>query len=272
MNIKLIAMDIDGTLLDDNGRIPEENSIAIKRAYERGVHVVLSSGRMTARVLPFAEKLGIDSPVISYNGAMARLAKKDGFGVIYHNPLPADIADELIEYSEKQNRHLNYYLDDVLYAKDSPDSNIYAEMYSNQTGSVFHFVPTLRKFNGKYPTKLIIIVTPDLREKLHDEFSETMSGRCALMKTNPEYLEFLNLTANKGSALEKLADTLGLPIEQTLAIGDGENDIPLLKSAGVSVAVKNAKEKLKEVADYFTERTNNESAVAEVINRFLESG
>jgi len=115
--IKLIAVDLDGTLLDKDGKIPEKNRYYLKKFYENGGIVVLSSGRMTDSVSPFSDKLGIDCPLIVYNGAMVRLRKKEGREIIFHKPVPVRYSDYTIDYCLKNRFHLNFYLNDKLFAQ-----------------------------------------------------------------------------------------------------------------------------------------------------------
>jgi len=115
--IKLIAVDLDGTLLDKDGKIPEKNRYYLKKFSERGGITVLSSGRMTDRVAPFSKKLGIDCPLIVYNGAMVRSRKREGRKIIFHRPIPFRYSDYIIDYCLEKKFHLNFYLDDKLVFK-----------------------------------------------------------------------------------------------------------------------------------------------------------
>ncbi|MBI3991515.1 MAG: HAD hydrolase family protein, partial [Candidatus Omnitrophica bacterium] len=108
--IKMIALDLDGTLFDDSGKIPEKNAEILREASKKGIHIVLSSGRMTDCVSPAADELGIDCPLIVYNGAMVRGRKSEDRKIIFHKPLEPEYGDLLVDYTSKNNFHLNYYL------------------------------------------------------------------------------------------------------------------------------------------------------------------
>jgi hydroxymethylpyrimidine pyrophosphatase-like HAD family hydrolase len=153
---KLIALDLDGTLLNDRGDVSQADAEALRAFSEAGGVVVLASGRMTDNIRPFYDSIGLDGPTISYNGALARESAAEGATVILETPLPAPYADELIRYAEREHFHLNYYLDEELYGREAPTLRRFADLYSAQTGAIFHFVPDLRRFQGCEPTKLII--------------------------------------------------------------------------------------------------------------------
>lgn len=272
-NIKLIALDLDGTLLADSGEISEENVKILKGFARKDVIVALSSGRMTDCVLPIADVLGVDCPVITCNGAMVRARGSEDRKIIYHNPLLPEHGDRIIDYCVENRFQLNYYLDDVVYAQRDSSLEKYALIYSQQTGAKFHFLDDIRKLKRNAPTKMILItdVSNDdrfrTRDFQYDHFARMFRGDVNLLKTNPEYLEFLNKDVDKGIGLKRLSEFYGIEREKIIAFGDGENDIEMLRFAGTGVALSNAKESVKEAADHVSEYDNNEAGVA----RFLKT-
>jgi Cof subfamily protein (haloacid dehalogenase superfamily) len=277
MSYRIIALDLDGTLLNNANQIPAENARAILAAKARGVTIVCASGRMTDSTRRIPRRLGLDEPVISYNGAMARDSIRNGDTQLFHMPLAAEHAAAVVEYTRANNFHLNYYLDGCLYSRDDATLRRFAELYRVRTGSVHHFVPDLSAFTGKQPTKLILITDPSdparpdprHRDEQRDYWLKCCPTEPVLVCTDPEYLEFMHPLANKGSALAKVAEHLGVAREEVIAVGDGHNDTAMIEWAGLGVAVANAHAEVKAAADYVCERTNNESAVAEVINKFV---
>ena len=261
--IKLVALDLDGTLFDSKGNISAENRQALKKASEKGIVIALSSGRMTDCVSPAAKALGIDCPIIAYNGAMVRDSELKGRNVLFHKPLQAGYADSIIDYSLEKQFHLNFYLDDALYAQDDRSLRKYAEIYAAQTGAVFNYVPDIRKFKGKDPTKLILITDASVpgkndfrsRNGQYDHFNPILGDKVTLTKTNPEYLEFMDIGADKGVGLKELAARYRIDISETIAFGDGDNDAPMLAAAGIGVAMANAGEKSRKAAPLLRRRT-----------------
>ena len=274
--IKLIAVDLDGTLLDKDGKIPEKNRYYLKKFSERGGIVVLSSGRMTDSVAPFSKKLGIDCPLIIYNGAMVRLRKKEGREIIFHKPVPVRYSDYIIDYCLKNRFHLNFYLDDKLFAQKDQFLKKYALIYSKQTGSKYIFLDNLAVMKGKKPTKLLLVTdskNKDIirtRDYQYNVFKRKFGDKIKLVKTNPEYLEFMNKNVDKGVGLKKIADFYGVKKEEIISFGDGENDIEMLLYSGISVVPSNAKEKVKKVAKIVSDYSNNQSFIGKFLKEFLK--
>lgn len=274
--IKLISIDLDGTLLDDKGKIPEENKEVLKKFSEKGGIVVLASGRMTDCVSLYSEILGIDTPLIVYNGAMVRLRKKEGRKVIYHNPVPLKYSNFLIDYCIKNRFLLNFYYNDLLYAQKDEQLKIYAEIYSNQTGAKYNFIEDIYCLKGKRPTKLIIITdvkNPEIfrtRDFQYEYFKKLWGNKITLMKTNPEYLEFMNKGVNKGVALKKIADYYKIKKDEILSFGDGENDIDMFKYSGISVVPSNASEEVKKFSTIISEYSNNEAYIGKFLKGFVK--
>ncbi len=273
----MIALDLDGTLLDDEGRISSADAAALKGFSEAGGIVVLASGRMTDNIRPFYDVMGLDGPTIAYNGALARESRAAGGGTILETPLPARYADEMIDYTRREHFHLNYYLDEKLYGRDDPELRRFAELYSRQTGAVYHFLPDLERFRGREPTKLIVVTDPTVpgepnphhRDELYEVWRERWGPEVTVMRTNPEYLEFYHGEAGKGRALMGLCHHCGIDRNLTLAFGDNFNDVSMLEAAGCGVAVANSNEDAAAAADWVSPLTNNESAVADAIERLV---
>lgn len=273
--IKLIAVDLDGTLLDKDGKIPEENRCYLKKFSENGGIVVLSSGRMTDSVSTFADKLGIDCPLIVYNGAVVRLRKKEGRKTIFHREVPVSYSNYVIDYCLRNKFHLNFYLDDKLFTQRDPLLKKYSSLYSKQTGSKCIFLVNLAEMKGKKPTKLILITdskNKDItrtRDYQYNVFKRKFKDKIKLVKTNPEYLEFINRNVDKGVGLKKIADYYGVKREEIVSFGDGENDIEMLLYSGISVVPSNAKEKVKKVAKIVSNYSNNQAFIGKFLKEFL---
>jgi len=273
--IKLLAIDLDGTLLNNNGEIDKEDKIALKKFYERGGIIVLASGRMTDCVSLYSKILEIDTPLIVYNGAMVRLRKKEKRKIIYHNPVPLKYSKFIINYCSKNKFFLNFYHNDILYAVNDPLLKKYADIYSNQTGAKYIFVENLKSFENYKPTKLILITDTEnkeikrTRDYQYKYFKKLFGKNLNIVKTNPEYLEFMNKYVNKGNALKALAQYYGIKRDEIIAFGDGENDLEMILYAGISVVPKNAKEKIKKYAKIVSDYSNDDAYIAKYLNGFL---
>ncbi len=246
--IQLVAIDLDGTLLDENHHIPPENARAVHDLLAAGIEVCLASGRMHEATTRYASEIGLKSATISYNGAMVRNA--DERTPLLHTVLCAEAARDIVEFCINNCHHLNFYADDVVYVAQRGD---WAELYVSQTGSPMKEIGSLDGLIGRTPTKLLLIDHPETTDTLLKQFQARYDGSLYITKTNPEYLEFMNIDANKGSALAFLAEQRGLAAEQVAAIGDAGNDIPMLKWAGNSFAMPHAVPRVKEAAKQIAE-------------------
>ena len=267
-SVRLIALDLDGTLLDDRKEIHPENLRALREARDRGVLVAISSGRMIPRIEPVQDKLGLDCILVAYNGGKVVGTRAESREVLHHQPLPSSVADEFVEFSQTEDYLLNFYYEDRLYADDSPRRRPFMEIYSGRTGAEYH-LGDLEKHRGKDPTKLILLADPPERDRLFDRFTEQMGERAAITKSDPEYLEIMAPGVSKAAGLAGIARKYGFAMDEVLAVGDADNDLDMLEASGIGVAVANARETTKRVADFVTERSNNDGAVAEAVDRFV---
>jgi len=266
--IRLIALDVDGTLLDDRKELPPANRETLREAASRGVRVAIASGRMTPTIEPIERMLEIDCAIIAYNGGKVVSTRAEGRRCLQHLPLPAEFAEMLIRFSQERDYLLNFYLDDALYADDSPRRAEFMAIYSGRTGARYRLTDH-RRFVGVAPTKVILLAEPSERDRLFDEFTAKYGQQVNITKSDPEYLEFMARGVDKGTALPVLAAHYGLRPEEVMAVGDADNDLLLLTEAGLGVAVANARDRVKAVAHRVTRRTNNEGAVAEAVERWV---
>jgi Cof subfamily protein (haloacid dehalogenase superfamily) len=267
--IRLLALDVDGTLLSDEKLLSPENREAIQAAFRRGVHVAIASGRMTPRIEPIEDLLGLDCHILAYNGAKVVGQRAEGRPTIVHTPVEASVAEELIHYSRDHGLLLNLYLDDRLHAERGPTRDALRELYATRTGAEYALVDDLRSFIGCRPTKMILLAEESERDRLHDEFRARLAGRAFVTKSEPEYMEVMSCGIDKGAALLFLARHLGLGAESVMAMGDATNDTEMLAAAGLGVAMANAPAGVKAAARSVTSRSNNDSGVAEAVSRWI---
>lgn len=266
--VRLIALDLDGTLLDDRKEVHPDNLRALRAAKDRGVLVAISSGRMIPRIEPVQDRLGLDCILVAYNGGKVVGTRAENREVLHHQPLSGSVAAEFIEFSKAHDYLLNFYFDDELYAEDSPTRRRFMDIYSGRTGAEYR-LGDLRDHHGKDPTKLILLADPPERDRLFDRFVAEMGERAAITKSDPEYLEIMAPGVSKAAGLEGIAKKYGFEMSEVLAVGDADNDLDMLEASGIGVAVANARDTAKSAADYVTERTNNDGAVAEAVDRFV---
>jgi Cof subfamily protein (haloacid dehalogenase superfamily) len=230
------------------------------------MRVIVVTGRMYRSVRPYLEQAGIDDPVVCYQGAVVADPHTGEF--LRHEPIPLELARETIRALQEDGFHVNCYVDDELYVADvTPE----AERYAGFQSIPVHPVGDLVEWLSEPPTKLVAIDDPEVLDGLSARMKERFAGRLYIAKSLPYFLEFASPDVTKGAGLAFLAEHLGFTPERTLAFGDGENDIELLRWAGFGVAVANAHPSVLAVADWVCASAEVEG-VAEVIEAFIDSG
>ncbi len=267
--IRFVALDLDGTLLDDRKHLPADNREALQEVERRGLFISIASGRMISTIETIEAQLGIDSIIIAYNGAKVLGQSREGRPLLVHKPVPAEIAEFFIRFSQEHGYLLNLYYEDRLYAEDGLLRRPFMEIYSTRTGAEYNLVSSLEKeFAGVCPTKLILLTHRSERDRLHDELGAKLSGQAFITKSEPEYLEIMAAGVDKGSVFPLIANHYGVLTDEMMAVGDAENDIGMLRAAGLGVALANSPSEVKAAADVVTERTNNDGGAAEAIRRW----
>ena len=245
LRYKLVAIDLDETLLGPDHLISARNAEAIGKVRALGVKVCIASGRMHESTLAFANALELETPIISYNGAMVKDFRTGE--VWLHTPLAAEPAQVVMDFCEQNNLQLNCYTHDRLYSKEETD---WLKLYLDRTGSPWEIRPDFPEFlRGVSPTKLLIVNTPEYTDSLVPYFKEIFGDTVYVVKTTDEYLEFLSPAASKARALAFVAERYSIAQSETVAFGDSYNDIPMVEWAGLGVAVGNAKPAVIAVAD-----------------------
>ena len=262
-NPQLIALDLDGTLLNSDHSISFRNNQILSQVSKQGIYVVLVSGRMHRSILPISEQIGLENPIISYNGGMVKHATT---GKLYeHTPVPAKFARKIIDFVNQENLHLNFCLDDELYVRAK---NKWSDLYEFRTGVSATAIENLLFLDGQEPTKVQIIDEPEKVDQLFPTMEATFGRHLYVTKTQAEYIEFMNLQATKGRALEALAAQLKIPISNTVAFGDGYNDRSMMKTVGFSIAMANAVDEIKAIADYVT-TSNDDDGIGAVVEEMF---
>ncbi len=260
---RLIAVDLDDTLLDDDLHVSPRTRQALAKAVELGSLVTIATGRMYRSALPLALDLGIEVPIITYQGALVKSARSGE--VLMDRPVPLDLAGKVLTEGYRAGVHMNLYLNDTLYVDDiTPEGTGYAEL----AGVKMHPVGNLVEFMKNDPNKILYIAAPDLLDRLKDELQKKFGKSMFITKSKQNYLEFMHPHATKGQALQALAGRFGIRQQEVMAFGDSYNDLDMLEFAGMGIAMGNAPEDVKRKADLVT-GTNNGEGVAEVIERFV---
>jgi Cof subfamily protein (haloacid dehalogenase superfamily) len=252
----VVATDLDHTLTWQEGALRPRTLRALAGARASGLRVIVVTGRMVQSLRRVLEPAGPGDPVVCYQGAV--VADAD-WRWLRHVPIELDLAREALEAVGEEGYEPNLYLDDELYvARVTPE----AEAYASFQGLAIHAVGDLRGWVEAAPTKLVCVGDPEALDDLGVRLRERFAGRLYITKSLPYFLELAADGVTKGSGLAFLADRLGFTPERTIAFGDGENDVELLEWAGYGVAVENAHERVKAVADWVCPSAADEGVAA----------
>lgn len=264
---RLVAIDLDGTLLDGHKRLTPRTIAAVRAVADAGVVCVIASGRMYRHsIKPYLVELGLSAPVIAYNGAVIVDGGTDQ--ILFERPVEPALAEPVLDWCAAEDRHLQCYFDDVLYCRRP---NRWSELYLARTGAEVVFREDLFEWvRGRASTKLLTIDEPPVIEALLPRWRERLDGQLYVTISEPEYLEFMDPGATKGWALRRICELLDIPPEETAAFGDSTNDLPLLEAAGHAVAMAGARPALLAAADTIAP-PHEEDGVAQVLERWLKA-
>ena len=265
---KLLALDVDGTLVTDDLIITVAVKQALAAVAARGVVVTLATGRMFRSARQFSDELELDVPLICYQGAMVRQSKTGQ--TIYHEPIPLDLARQFLTLTQAKGYHVNAYVDDHLYVASLTEEARYYSSLARVPAEVVGDLLTFLDRPERAPTKLVVIVDEDRTLGVVHELEGEFGDKLYVTRSHARFAEVVNPVCNKGAALAALARSLDIPREAVMAVGDNLNDLPMLEWAGLSVAVANAAPVVKEKAGYVTQAVVG-AGVVEAVNRFILS-
>ena len=265
--VRLLAVDLDDTLLRSDLTISYRTKNAIKKAEDAGVKVVLASGRVPAAMESFAKTLGMHRRLgylICNNGT---IIQETLAGNIAHEirmePSAALAAFDLLD---AEDFAVQIYEGDVMYVSRH---NEYTEYDKKLTGLRQVVVENFRAMVGGGCHKLLVPGDPVLLVPLQNLLRSYLESTVTLFTSKPYFLEILPARTDKGTALAKVAELLGIKREEVLAVGDSMNDEAMIRWAGTGVAMVNGHDEIKAMADFVTERTNDDDGVAEVIEKYI---
>lgn len=267
MKYKLVCIDIDGTLLDDEKRIPEQVKKSIRNASDQGVKIALASGRMPAGIELIEKELGVECIKICNAGTYI-LMRGQCIGEEY---LSNSTMMEVYRSFAKRNNVPLWIFQDRKYYVTCIDKYVEREMtiipYQPEVVDARQLAARWDK-KHKGPSKLLVAADPEKLETIYREMQAHVWSDIDMARSDDIFLEIFPKGINKGTALEAVCNKLNIHPEETIAIGDQELDIPMIEAAGVGVAMGNAIEALKQKADFVT-RTNNEAGIVYALEQYL---
>ena len=266
--IKIVTIDLDGTLLDKDKNITFKNKAAIAKCHDLGVKIVVATGRPLNGVTPILKELGLTTTsdyVIIYNGS--KIVNVGTNEIISSSTIKGSMVKEIYEESKRLGLDIHAFRknEELITPKHNP--------YTDVEYKINHIEDHIFDFNKIDDNddfiKCMIVASEDNITWAMREVDKRFSTENSMVRSSKIFLEFLHRGVEKGSALKSLASYLNVKMDETMAIGDAGNDITMIKAAGIGVAMKNAFPEVLEIADYITENDNNNSGVAEALNKFI---
>ncbi|MDY0236490.1 MAG: Cof-type HAD-IIB family hydrolase [Gudongella sp.] len=271
MDIKLIAIDMDGTLLNSENEITNNTRQILKEAKEKGVNIVLTTGRVMKSAFYYSKNLGLESYVVACNGGIIMDKQSN---VLFKKPIPKDEIIKIMEIGKELSVYFHFYNEDTFftnqYVKEVYEyylssqgkftgQNIGVELYKNESEIIDRNDLNIYKF-------LFIDQDDKKLRELRNRLSEITD--ISLSSSLENNVEVMTKGVSKGIAIELLCDKLGITKENVMAIGDNENDLSMIDFAGIGVAMGNGSQRLKDSAD-FVAPSNEEDGVAYSIQKFI---
>ena len=267
---RIFFTDLDGTLLDDKKRITDEVRLAIHKALSQGHPIVLASGRTLFSTRRLAEELDMMHPgcyLISFNGCRIYDIGKDT--VLYASNISSDLVRFCFDEAEKYDIHIQAYHNEyVITEHDRSQIVPYCKVQRLPIMIVSRVENTAPEGS---PKMLVIEDDPEKMQAFREHMSPLLKGKVDLFLSQKNYMEMVPCGVNKGTAVRFLCSHLNIPISSSVAAGDMENDLTMIKAAGIGAVMCNGSDAVKKYADYITERDNNHSGAAEIIERFILS-
>ena len=251
MTVKLIASDMDDTLLNSNTKLSERNAAAIHKAIDEGIVFLIATGRMYVSVKPYADALGLDVPLVTYNGALVKGSKS---GKVYY----------LLAYCKEKGYYIQSYQGDELWVKEE---TVFSAEYEKISGIKAKPVGGKLYRPDVAPYKLLAMTKPEEFQEVWQDIQQKFAGKVTVTSSRDNFLELMEPGVNKWEAVKAVAESYGIRPEEIMCIGDSNNDLCMIENAGIGVAVANAKPAVQAAAKVVTS-SNDEDGVAEVIERF----
>jgi Cof subfamily protein (haloacid dehalogenase superfamily) len=268
--IRLIATDLDDTLLDASAALTARTRRALEAAMALGCGITLSSGRMLEAMLPFATGIGVNAPMLLYNGAMIYDHRADE--TLFAPRIPFETALGIVKLAEDLGCYIQLYPGKGYYCSQIRDcTRAYARQINVQANPVHMPMAHWLAQNPSDMQKMLIIDTPEGADRMQAVLREAFPHGACFLKSKPHYLEIAPEGVDKGRSLGFLANRLGLQPDEVMAFGDGQNDVPMLEYAGAGYAMANACPQALACTPLVAP-PNTEDGVAQVIEGYLKEG
>mgnify|MGYP003591273747 CR=1 FL=1 len=259
--MEAIVLDLDGTLLTSKENISKKTKDILYKFMEKGVKIIIATGRTYTSLKPYKDMLGLETPVVCFNGAKLVDRKEE---IIFELPIEEELAKKCIEIAKDMEIHINFYQNEVWYVEEPTKE---AQFYKNSSGLDYE-IKKIKDFDNYEMTKLLFISENERLLELNRKLEEAVGKSVNKAFSKKYYLELMNKEVNKGETLLKLFDIEGINKENVVAFGDGWNDLEMLQMVGEGVAMGNADEELKKIVGRSCD-TNDNDGIAKYLEKYL---
>ncbi|MDN3016507.1 Cof-type HAD-IIB family hydrolase [Paenibacillus sp. BSR1-1] len=266
MSYKMIVLDLDDTLLQDDHTISSRTKQALMDAQVSGIKVVLASGRPTSAMIHIAEELRLKdygSFILSFNGA--KIINCQTGEELFNSTLSPKMVHHLYDVSRNENVWIHTYVGDYIVTEAG---NQYTDVEAAITGLEIFEVDSFIESVNEPVVKVLMLEDPEKLALVEKKLQKQFTGELSVMRSKPFFLEFTEEGVTKGTSLNHLIGKVGISREEVIAIGDSYNDLAMIEFAGLGVAMGNAPDDIKDKADYVTD-TNMNDGVAKVVEKFV---
>lgn len=267
MNHKILVLDIDGTLTNSDKVISPETKKGLMMMQEQGHIIILASGRPSPGMMKYAKELELEKYggyLLSFNGA--RIINCRTGEIIYQQTIPRFILPKIYHFAKENGCGLITYCGDYVVSGTGIDE--YIELEARINGMPVREVDDFLHFIDFDVNKCLMTASPEKAEKLTAILQKKFEGILSIYRSEPFFIEIMPKNIDKAFSLNRMLETIGLKKEDVICCGDGYNDVTMVKYAGIGVAMANAREEVKAVADYIT-KSNDEDGLVEVIDKFI---
>lgn len=267
---KWCVCDMDGTLLNSQGAISDENEAALKKLQNKGMEVIIASGRTDLMVKSFVKQLGLTGSVISSNGGLIRNVKTGE--VLYSKLIEKSVVREILTYCEENNVDFLLYTLDMVYGNEgNPLMHKYEKRNEELPENIkapLSYLYNVSEIDNLDVLKVLLVCREEPERIIELERHFSKNKKITAVSSAVGLLDIMASNISKGNALKILAEKMGIDLNNVIAFGDNYNDAEMLKCVGMPIAVENAVEDIKLHAKHIT-KSNNESGIAYAIHNFI---
>ena len=261
--IKAVFSDLDGTLLNSKHEVSNFTVETVKKLKEKNIKFFIATGRSLTAMLPYYEKLGLDTEIISYNGGVVY---NNNFEKIFEMTLDDAISRELIKTGREKNLYFHGFSNEKWLLENYSEMAVIYKGVTSLKENIVNF-DELKELNFN---KFMYVNDEETTQKMYKYIADRFGKEVYYGLSKPMFLEIMNPNVSKGKAVKFVLEKYNLLPEETMAFGDAENDLDMLSSVKYGTAMSNSKDDVKSHSKYITDHSNEEDGVAKHLKKFLE--